>query len=250
MITIKQRKYFIAGVHDGIPICLGYIAVAFTFGIMSSNAGVPIGSSLLMSLMTLTGTGQFAGISLIAASASYFEMIATQFIINLRYCLMSTAISQKLDLRISFIQRLLISYGVTDEIFGMAISKKERLTPIYMYGLIGISVVGWVFGTFLGALSGEILPPRVVSALSLAIYGMFVAIIIPPCRDQLRLRVIVAISMVMSCIFTYAPFLRAISSGFRIIILTLAIAGAAAVMFPVSEADTGWENLEEDRLGK
>ncbi|MCI7179888.1 MAG: AzlC family ABC transporter permease [Schaedlerella sp.] len=234
---MNRRDYFTAGIKDGIPICLGYIAVSFTFGIMAGNAGLSVWESVLISATNLTSAGQFAGLSLIASAASYVEMAVTQLIINLRYCLMSCALSQKFDSKVPFFHRLFVAYGVTDEIFGVSVSKSGKLSPFYSYGAISISAFGWIFGTLLGTVSGNILPARIVSALSVALYGMFIAIIIPPSRDNKVVAGIVIISMLMSLFFTKAPVLCNISSGFRIIILTLLIAGAAAVLFPVTDEE-------------
>lgn len=231
---MNRRVYFSAGIKDGIPICLGYIAVSFTFGIMAGNSGLSVWEAVLISATNLTSAGQFAGLSLITSAASYVEMAVTQLIINLRYCLMSCALSQKFDSNLPFFHRFFVAYGVTDEIFGVSVSKSGKLSPFYSYGTISISAFGWIFGTFLGTVSGNILPVRIVSALSVALYGMFIAIIIPPSRDNKVVAGIVIISMLMSLIFTKAPVLCNISSGFRIIILTLLIAGAAAVLFPVA----------------
>ena len=232
---MNRRNYFTAGVRDGIPICLGYIAVSFTFGIMAKNAGISTWEAVLISASNLTSAGQFAGLSLITASASYWEMAVTQSIINLRYCLMSCSLSQKLDSRTPFFHRFFISYGVTDEIFGVSVSVDGKLSPFYSYGIISVAAPGWVLGTFLGIVSGNILPERMISALSVALYGMFIAVIIPPTRDSKILRGLVILSMMLSLVFTYTPFLNQISSGFRIIILTLLIAGGAAFLFPVTD---------------
>ena len=153
---MTRRQYFTAGFKDGIPICLGYIAVSFTFGIMAKKVGISIFDAVLISLTNVTSAGQFAGLSLIASTASYIEMAITQLIINLRYCLMSCALSQKIDPEAPLIHRFFIAYGVTDEIFGVTVCKGGKLSPFYSYGVIFISVFGWVFGTFLGILSGNI----------------------------------------------------------------------------------------------
>lgn len=235
-----RRNDFASGFHDGIPIFLGYLAVSFTFGIMAKNAGLSVWEAVLISLTNVTSAGQFAGLSLITASSSYIEMAVTQLVINLRYSLMSCSLAQKLDTRYPFFHRFFVAYGVTDEIFGVSICHGNSLSPWYSYGLICIAVPGWVFGTFLGILSGNLLPARIVSALSVALYGMFIAIIIPPARENKIIAGIIIISMIMSCIFTYAPYVNRISSGFRIIILTFLIAGVAAILFPVKE-DTDHE---------
>lgn len=232
---MNRKQHFIAGFKDGIPICLGYIAVSFTFGIMAGNAGLSVWEAVLISASNVTSAGQFAGLGLITASASYIEMAVTQLIINLRYCLMSCALSQKISSKTPFFHRFFISYGVTDEIFAVSVIQDGKLSPFYSYGAIGVSVFGWVFGTFLGIVSGNLLPARAISALSVALYGMFIAIIIPPSKGNKVLTGIIIISMLMSFVFTNAPVLREISSGFRIIILTVLIAGIAAYFFPVPD---------------
>ena len=230
-----MKKDFLEGIRDGIPICLGYFSVSVAFGMTTVLAGMPLWAAVLISLTNLTSAGQFAGLSLISASASYMEMAVTQFIINLRYCLMSCALSQKLDNHLPFFHRFFIAYGVTDEIFGVSIGCKGKLSPYYSYGVISVAAPGWVLGTFLGIVMGNVLPTRVVSALSVALYGMFIAVIIPPAKESRVIRALVLVSMILSLIFTKAPYLNQISSGFRIIILTLVIAGAAAFFFPVKE---------------
>ena len=244
---MNRKQHFTAGIQDGIPNCLGYLAVSFTFGIMAKKVGVSIFDTVLISITNVTSAGQFAGLSLIASTASYIEMAITQLIINLRYSLMSCALSQKIDPKAPFFHRFLIAYGVTDEIFGVSVSKKDKISPFYSYGVISISVGGWVLGTFLGILSGNILPPRAISALSVALYGMFIAIIIPPAKGDRILAGIIILSMAASLLFTEAPILQNISSGFRIIIITLVIAGLAAWFFPVPDDanETTTENTQE-----
>lgn len=238
---MSRKESFSAGLQDGIPICLGYIAVSFTFGIMARNAGLSAWEAVAISFTNLTSAGQFAGLSLITASASYLEMAVTQLVINLRYCLMSCALSQKIDSRFPFFHRFFVAYGVTDEVFGVSVCREGKLSPWYSYGVILLAAPGWTFGTFLGIVSGNILPARAISALSVALYGMFIAVIIPPARGNKVLTGVVLISMIMSLIFSKAPFLCQISSGFQIIILTILIAGAAAFLFPVKE-DSSYES--------
>ena len=227
-----QWKY---GVKDGIPICLGYFAVSFTFGIMASGSGLTPLQAVVMSAANLTSAGQFAALGIISASASYTEMAVTQLIINLRYCLMSCSLSQKLDSRHSFLHRFPVAYGVTDEIFGVSVCKPGRLSPFYNYGLITAAVPGWAGGTLFGAVCGDILPGRVISALSVALYGMFLAVIIPPAKGNRVLTGVILASMGLSFLFTKLPVVSSISSGFRIILLTVLIAGGAAFLFPVKE---------------
>ena len=234
---MNHKLAFKQGLIDGIPIALGYIAVSFTFGILAKDAGLTNFQAVLLSLLNLTSAGQFAGLGIITASASYLEMAFTQLVINLRYCLMSCALSQKLDQHSPFFHRFFMAYGITDEIFGICSTKEGKFDPFYSYGAICVASPGWAFGTFLGVLSGSILPARVLSALGLALYGMFIAIIIPAAKTNKVIAGIILVSMVISFVFTLIPVLSLISSGFRIIILTLLIAGAAALLFPIPVED-------------
>lgn len=235
-VNMKSKiSYLKRGFQDGIPIALGYITVSFTFGISAKNAGLTVFQAVMMSITNLTSAGQFASLGLIGASAGYLEMAVTQLIINLRYCLMSCALSQKLSKDTPLIHRFLIATGITDEIFGVSVCAEGKLNPFYAYGVIIAAMPGWALGTFLGVVSGNIFPARVLSALSVALYGMFIAIIIPPAKENKTISAVIFISMVFSLIFTKLPLLAQISSGFRIIILTVIIAGVAAVLFPVKE---------------
>ena len=167
----------------------------------------------------------------------FVEMAMAQLIINLRYCLMSCSLSQKLDSHMPFFHRFLMSYGVTDEIFGVSVCKSGVLSPYFSYGLMAMAVPGWTIGTLLGAVSGSLLPARLLSALNVALYGMFLAVVIPPARENKVLRMVILVSMALSFLFTQIPVLRDISSGFKIIILTFIVAGSAAVLFPVKEEE-------------
>jgi predicted branched-subunit amino acid permease len=223
------------GFRDGIPISLGYIAVSFTFGIAAKKAGLTAFQAVLMSVTNFTSAGEFAALGLIGTSAGYMEMAVTQLIINLRYCLMSCSLSQKLRKDTSFIHRFLIASGISDEVFGVSVCRSGKLNPFYSYGVISIAMPGWAFGTFLGVVSGNILPARVLSALSVALYGMFLAVIIPPAKGNKIISGVILLSMFLSLAFTKLPLLSQISSGFRIIILTVVIAGIAAFLFPIKE---------------
>ena len=228
---------FKAGLKDGVPIGLGYLAVSFTFGIMAKGAGLTILEAVVLSLTNLTSAGQFAGLGIITAGSSLVEMALAQLIINLRYCLMSCSLSQKLDSKMPHFHRFLIAYGVTDEIFGVSVCKNGILSPYFSYGLMAMAVPGWTIGTLLGAVSGSLLPTRLLSALNVALYGMFLAVIIPPAREKKVLRLVIPVSMALSFLFTLIPVLKDISSGFKIIILTFIMAGAAAYLFPVKEEE-------------
>ncbi|MBE5844616.1 MAG: AzlC family ABC transporter permease [Butyrivibrio sp.] len=238
-----DMKEFRRGLTDAIPICLGYLAVSFAFGIQASEAGLSVFQASLMSLTNVTSAGQFSSLDVIKSNASFAEMALLQLVVNIRYMLMSTALSQKLSSKESTLARCLVAYGVTDEIFGLSVTRKGRLHPSYSYGLIICSVFGWVLGTFLGAFAGNIMPDRLISALGLAIYGMFLAIIIPETRESTSVMAVVIGSMVLSSIFTYAPGLRTISSGFRIIIVTVVIASLAAIIFPRKEEALDEQNI-------
>ncbi len=240
----NNRTCFVKGLRDGIPIALGYLAVSFTLGIVAKKAGLTAFQATLMSITNLTSAGQFAAIGLITLGVPYIEMAVAQLIINLRYCLMSCSLSQKLDSEAPFFHRFLIAYGVTDEIFGVSMHVAGKLNPFYTYGLICIAAPGWAMGTLLGVISGSILSARILSALSVALYGMFIAIIIPPARKNKIISGLVVASMAASFLFTYLPLISEISSGVRIIILTIVIAGIAAVLFPIKGEDAKGERYE------
>ena len=231
-------KEWVRGCRNGIPIGLGYLAVSFSFGILALRSGLTVGQSVLISALNLTSAGQFASLSVIAASGSYVELALSQLIINLRYCLMSASLSQKLDRNVPGFHRFLMAFGVTDEIFALSVSTQGTLSPFYTYGQMSVAIPGWTLGTLLGAAAGNVLPPRVLSALGVALYAMFCAIIIPPAREKRVLAVIILCAMGASVVFTFAPLLRDISSGTRVIILTVAIAALAAWLKPVKEGKT------------
>lgn len=220
---------------DGIPIGLGYFAVSFTFGIAAVSAGIPTFGAALISLTNVTSAGQFAGLTIIAANGTLLEMALTQFIINLRYCLMSFSLAQKLDQNTPFVHRFLMAFGVTDEIFAIGVSHKGKLPPSYHYGAMAVAIPGWVTGTALGAVFGNILPAFIMSALGIAIYGMFLAIILPPAREDKTILCVVLAAMTLSALFYITPVLKEISSGFVIIITTVLVAGVAAFIKPIHE---------------
>ena len=221
----QKKKWFSHGLKDGVPIGLGYFAVAFTLGIAAKNIGMTAAQATAMSLTNLTSAGEFAALGIISAGASYGEMALTQLIINLRYCLMSCSLSQKIDPAAGIGHRLLTAFGVTDEIFGVSMGTKGRLSPFYSYGIMTAAVPGWTLGTLVGVISGSVLPGRILSALSVALYAMFIGVITG----------LICVSMGASTLFAYLPGVKEISSGTRIILLTLVIAGGAALLFPVKE---------------
>lgn len=214
---------------------MGYFAVSFALGIAARNIGMTGMQSLVMSAGMVASAGEFAAIQLLSSGAGVVEMILTCIVVNLRYFLMSCSLTQKLSPKTRFVHRFFLSYCITDEIFGLSSAVKGYLCPFYTYGITVTSVAGWSAGTVLGVLVGNILPSRVVTALSVSLYGMFLAIIIPPARKDHFIGILVAISMLASFLFSILPGLRLISSGFRVIILTLLLAGAAAVIHPIEE---------------
>lgn len=231
----SNSTWFRRGLRDGLPIALGYLAVSFSLGIAAKNAGMTAWQTSLMSLTNFTSAGEFAALGLIAAGSTYTEMAVTQAIINLRYLLMSCALSQKLRLDMPLLHRLVLGFGVTDEIFGVSIGVDGRLSPYYSYGLMCMAIPGWTLGSCLGVVMGNALPARIVSALSVALYAMFLAVIVPPARKSHVLAGVVVIAMAASLAFSLLPVLSSVSSGMRIILLTVVIAGIAAYFFPVKE---------------
>lgn len=231
-----KQKLFLKGLRDGIPIAMGYLAVAFTLGIAAANISMNAFQSFLMSFGMLASAGEYAAIILIGSSAGVIEMIATTLVINLRYFLMSCSLSQKLSADEPMWKRMLLAWFVTDELFGISSAVEGHLDPVYTYGAAIVSVAGWCLGTVLGVIAGDILPVRLASAMSVALYGMFLAIIIPPARRSRFMAGLIIISMAASFAFSKAPMISGISEGFRIIILTIVIAGIAAYLRPVEEA--------------
>ena len=230
-----NKLAFSNGMRDGIPIGLGYFAVAFTLGIAAKNAGLNAWQSFIVSLTNNASAGEYAGFTMIAANATYLEMAIMILVANARYLLMSCALSQKLDSKTPFYHRMLIGFDVTDEIFGICINVKDKLNPFYAYGAMAVAIPGWSIGTYIGVLMGNVLPDSLVSALSVGLYGMFIAIIIPPARQNKIILFLVIISMLASTLFTVLPYLNTLPSGTVVIILTIAISSAAAILFPVKE---------------
>ena len=233
---------FASGLKDGIPIGLGYLSVSFTFGIMAASYGIPFGYTLLISMTNLTSAGQLAGIGIIHSGGGFAEMALTQLIINLRYALMSLSLSQKLDKEFNLLHRLAVSFGITDEIFAVAAAKDGEVSPKYMYGLIAIPYIGWAAGTALGALAGSLLPEILRNALGIALYGMFVAIVVPPAKKRPNLLAVIGIAVGLSCLIRYLPALSFISDGFSIIICTICAATVGAILFPIPTVETTEDN--------
>lgn len=232
-----------SGLVAGIPIFLGYLSVSFGIGILASNAGLSVAEAVILSAANLTSAGQVAGIGIIAAGGSLLEIIATQFVINLRYALMALSLSQKADPSLTTPKRLLLSYGITDEIFALCSAREKDVTAGYMGGIIIISAAGWILGTFLGAAAGSILPEAVTDAMGIMLYGMFVAIFLPAAKRDRRVCVVVLAAALLSCLFHYV--IRSVSGGFSVIICALAAAFLGALLFPIPEEDPENDQKEE-----
>lgn len=235
-----MQKPFIKGLSHGIPICLGYFSVSFGFGILAVKSGLQAIDAILISLTNLTSAGQAAGVGIIAAAGTLLEMAITQFVINLRYSLMGLTLSQKLSDKFTTLHRLIASFGITDEIFAVAVSQKDKLVPSYMYGLILISASGWVGGTALGAVAGLALPASLTAAMGILLYGMFIAIIVPAARKCKKDLIVILLAATFSAIFKY--LLPAVSFGFAIIISAVLAAVIGALLFPINLAETEGEN--------
>ena len=220
-----------AGARDGAPIALGYFAVAFAIGIAARNAGLTAFQGFLASLLLNASAGEYAGFALMGAQAAYWEVALVVLIANARYLLMSCALSQRFAPDCPLRHRLLVGYDVTDELFGISIARPGWLDPYYMYGAILTAAPCWAVGTAVGVTAGSLLPARVVSALSVALFGMFLAVFVPPARKSRVVAGVVAVSFAMS--FAAEKLLTGLSEGSRTILLTVVIASAAAVLFPV-----------------
>lgn len=233
-----NRTCFRAGIRDGIPIALGYFAVAFTLGIAARNAGFTAFQAFVESLTNNASAGEYAVFSLVAAGAGLWEVAIMTLVANARYLLMSCSLSQKLSPDTPLRHRMLIAFDVTDEIFGISIAVPGRLNPWYTYGAMAVAIPGWSVGTCLGVIMGNVLPLRLVSALSVGLYGMFIAIIVPPSRRSKIVGGLVLLSFALSYAATRWEALAGLSSGVKTIILTVVISLAAALLFPVKDGET------------
>ena len=233
----RNKNAFINGIRDGIPIALGYFSVAFSLGIVAKKAGLNPFQGFLSSLLNHASAGEYAEFTVIMANAPYLEMAFVILVTNIRYMLMSCALSQKFSPKTSQLHRFLVGFGVTDEIFGISIGRTGALNPYYNYGAMAIALPSWAAGTGIGVVAGNILPASAVSALSVALYGMFLAVIIPAAKKNRAVLWVVLGSMALSTLFQTIPFLKKVSTGFMIIIVTVAAAGTAAVFCPVKEEE-------------
>lgn len=232
---MEKKQVFLNGIRDGIPIGLGYFAVAFSLGIIAKKAGLNAAEGFVASFFAAASAGEYAVFSSMAAHAAYIEVILISIITNARYMLMTTALSQRFSEKTPIRERMIVALWTTDEIFGATIARPGNIVPQYNYGLISIAATLWALGTSMGIIAGNILPGRAVSALSVALYGMFIAIIIPPAKRERPVFIAVALSFILSYVCSQAPFIKELSSGNRTIILTVLISAAAAVIAPKTE---------------
>lgn len=230
------QNSFVRGLRDGVPIGLGYFSVALTFGMMAVSSGLPIWAAVAVSMTNVTSAGQFAGLALMCGGGSLFEMALTQLVINLRYALMSLSVSQKLHRTVTLADRLLFSFMMTDEVFAVTGSQPGEVGKRYLFGIMPVPYLGWALGTLAGAAASTFLPNAVRSALGIAIYGMFIAIVTPVAKKSRAVLAVVALAVVLSCGMHFLPVLRNISSGFSIIICTVLAAAAGALFAPVPPA--------------
>ncbi len=244
--NVLIKSDFISGWESGMPIALGYIPVAFTFGLLVVSGGLSPWIAVLASATNFTSAGQVAGIRLILAGAGYFEIALTTVIINLRYLLMSLSLTQKVDPQLSFGKRLICSFGITDETFSVAAIAEQRLSFPYFVGLMLGPFFAWVLGTAVGAWLSMSLSLQLRNALGIALYAMFIALIIPPAKREKSVLVTILISVMVTVILRYAPLFQRISSGFSIIIATIIASAVAAVLWPVSDDD---QMVKEDFHG-
>lgn len=232
-----MNSRFLQGMRHGIPIMLGYLSVSFGFGILAVQLGLSIFTATAISATNLTSAGQAMGVQVMTAGDAFgstiIQMVLTQLIINVRYSLMGISLSQKLDSSFTTPHRLIASFGITDEIFAVASSQSFAVTPAYMYGLILVSMIGWISGTFLGASAGQLLPTAVTNAMGILLYGMFLAIIIPPARKNYRVLWVILMASAISVLFSFC--IPAVPSGFAVIISATVASAVCAWLFPLEQ---------------
>ncbi len=246
MNTINSFK---KGVKDGLPICIGYFPVSFAFGIFAVENGLTVLQAFLISLTNLTSAGQLAAVPIIAGGGTLIELAVSQLVINSRYSLMSVSLGQKLSSKVKLFERFAIAFGNTDEIFAVSVSNHGEVGSKYMYGVIALPVIGWTSGTLLGAIAGNILPPIISAALGVAIYGMFIAIVVPVAKKEKMTALCVLLAIALSCAFKYVPFLQNVPSGFVVIICAVASSLIFAIIAPVKPDNTQAPDKEENHNG-
>lgn len=235
----ERRKNILHGLRDGFPIAMGYLAVAFSLGIIAAKAGLTASQGFLTSFFTRASAGEYGTYTLVAVQAAYAEVIAMCLVVNLRYMLMSAALSQKIAPGTPWIKRILMSCCVTDEVFGISIAHPGYTPPAYMYSAALISTLFWATGCAIGITAGSLLPQHIVTALSMSLYGMFIAVFIPPARRDRNVLFAVIASFVLSGLCAVAPVVSQWSSGMRTVVLTILISAVAAWLKPIRTDDNG-----------
>ena len=225
------------GFRRGLPVGMGYFSVSFGFGAMAVSQGVGVAHAALISATNLTSAGQFAGLTLIVAQAGLWELILTMLVINSRYSLMSLALSQRMGEKIGILPRLIIAFFNTDEIFALAMARERALTVPFMLGLGTLPIIGWTGGTLCGALAGSLLPGNIRAALGVMLYGMFIAIVVPPAKKERQILAAVVLALICSCLFAWVPGLKNVSAGISIVLCTVAAAAVCAVLFPIPDEE-------------
>lgn len=236
---MRWKTDFKHGLKSGMPIGLGYLPVSFTFGFLAVSGGLPVWVAVLISLTNLTSAGQFAGTNLIFAGAGYLEVALTTFVINLRYMLMSLSLSQRLEQKTGTLERMILAFGITDETFVVSSLKSGVLKASFMIGLMTMPILGWNLGTLLGGTVSTLLPQALQNAMGIALYAMFIALIIPACKQSKHVFYVIVLAVVTTCILKYLPVFAFISSGFRIIIATVIASAFGAWLFPTAEEPDG-----------
>ena len=246
MNTINSFK---KGLKDGLPICIGYFPVSFAFGIFAVKNGLTVLQAFLISLTNLTSAGQLAAVPIMAGGGTLIELAVSQLVINSRYSLMSVSLGQKLSSKVRLFERFAIAFGNTDEIFAVSVSNEGDVGSKYMYGVIALPVIGWTSGTLLGAIAGNVLPPIISAALGVAIYGMFIAIVVPVAKKEKATALCVLLSIVLSCAFRYIPFLQSVPSGFVVIICAITASVIFAIVAPIKPDNEKPADKEEKANG-
>ena len=237
-----ENNSFRMGIRDGMPICIGYLSVSFAFGIFATGLGLSVWETLLISMFNLTSAGQLAAVPIIAAAGSFLELAMTQLVINLRYSLMSVSLSQRMGESVRIRDRFLIAFVNTDEVFAVSSGKGTMLGRKYMFGLIVPPFLGWSLGTLLGAVCGNVLPALIISALGIAIYAMFIAIVVPVMKKNRKTLLAVLSAVLLSCLFKYLPVLNKVPSGFVIIICAVTVSVIFALVAPVPDEEEAEKN--------
>ncbi|GLI51323.1 autotransporter [Tepidanaerobacter syntrophicus] len=231
-MKIHTKEEFYKGLIHGIPIALGYIPVSFTFGLMAVKGGIPALAAILISMTNLTSAGQFAGMNLIIEGASLVEIALTTLIVNLRYMLMSISLSQKLSNKIPAFKKYILAFGITDEVFAVSAVQPGEVTSSYMSGLVTLPYIGWTIGTIMGALASSLLPQMLQNSMGIALYCMFIAIVVPAAKKSIAALAVALIAIFISSLFTWAPLISSLSAGWVIIIATVVASSIGAIAFP------------------